>query len=173
MWALYWTRRNPNIRLCITTLSVHETTSLKLVIEPDFCIYLQAFSTLYRYLLSSDHPWERLYSGSWDCRLLPSKCPKAFLMVRQSFPDGSWAKIKKIKWNKIFQWPSALRFLLPLFDVVWNIHLDNLILLFFHAQLCSRTIVSGINKIMYVFVFNSCQVIPPCFSGHINNRLCG
>lgn len=61
----------------------------------------------------------------------------------------------------------AFRSQVPLssLDTVWNIHLDNLILLFLHAQLCGRTVVSGINKIMNVFFFISCQVIPPCLCG--------
>lgn len=44
---------------------------------------------------------------------------------------------------------------LSLLDTVRNTHLGNLIPMFLHAQLCGRTVVSGINKIMHIFLFIS------------------
>lgn len=103
--------------------------------------------------------------------LCPLSLPRFLkrLIVVQVFPHYSWARIKK----RPSYGHQLLGFPFFFFYLLWNIHLDNLILLPFHAQLCTRTTVSGINKVIEVFLFISCQVIPPCFTGDSNNKLNG
>lgn len=135
---LYWTMRNQKIRSCIASLSAHETTSLKLLIGPGFCFQLLAFPILCRYSCQVT----TFEKGPIQSHGIEGFCPVSI----SRFSDMADSTTRFSRWQLSYDKKKdplmAFRSQVPLslLDTVWNIHLDNLILLFLRAQLCGRTV---------------------------------